>query len=146
MRRIAASALLVGATVTAPASAASPADTAARALETDPVYVHPGAAARLTVPERGRVRLEIARSAIGRIKVVVVPAEVASRRGGVHQFSNQLDGALGARGTLITVAGADYWAVTSYLQAHAAAAALQTAVAAIAAGRRHIAAARERLG
>jgi hypothetical protein len=106
VRRIAASALLVGAVATAPASAASPAETAARALEADPVYVHPGVAARLTVPERGKVRLEIARSALGRIKVVVVSEEVASRWGGVHQFANQVDGALGVRGPRSRPAGA----------------------------------------
>jgi hypothetical protein len=128
VRRIAASALLVGAVATAPASAASPAETAARALEADPVYVHPDAAARLTAPERGKVRLEIARSAIGRVKIAVVPEGIASRSGGVHQFANEVDRALGVRGTLIAVAGPAYWAVTSYPQSHAAAAALQTAV------------------
>jgi hypothetical protein len=112
----------------APAQAATPAETAARALENDPVYVHPGAAQRLTVPEQGRVRLAIVRSAIGRIKVAVVPAGVAAGSGGVGAFANEIDRTLHVRGTLITVAGNDYWAVTSYPRSHAAAAALQTAV------------------
>jgi len=90
--------------------------------------VHPGAASRLTVPEQGRVRLEIARSAIGRIKVAVVPEGAASRAGGVAEFANDVARGYGVRGTLIVVAGGDYWAITSYAQSHAAAAALQTAV------------------
>jgi hypothetical protein len=72
------------------------------------------------------VRLEIVRSAIGRIKVAVVPAAVAT--GGVGAFANEIDRTLHIRGTLIVVAGRDYWAVTSYPQSQATAAALQTAV------------------
>ena len=90
--------------------------------------MQPSAASRLTVPERGQVRLEIARSAIGRIKVAVVPEGVASRAGGVAEFANDVARGYGVRGTLIVVAGGDYWAITSYPQSHAAAAALQTAV------------------
>ena len=101
---------------------------AARALEKDPVYVHPAEASRLTVPERGQVRLEIVRSAIGRIKVAVVPEGAASRAGGVAEFANDVARGYDVRGTLIVVAGGDYWAVTSYPQSHAAAAALQAAV------------------
>lgn len=118
--------LLLVAVTAAPANAATPAETAAQALKDDPVYVHPGAADRLTVPEQGRVRLEIVRSAIGRIKVAVVPAAVAS--GGVGAFANEIDRTLHIRGTLIVVAGRDYWAVTSYPQSQATADALQTAV------------------
>ncbi len=110
----------------APAQAATPAETVARALEGDPVYVHPEAADRMSVAERGRVRLEIVESAIGRIKVAVVPAAVAS--GGAGAFANEVDRTLHIRGTLIMIAGRDYWAVTSYPESHATAAALQTAV------------------
>jgi len=109
-----------------PAQAATPAETGAQALERDPVYVHPDAADRLTVAEQGRVRLEIVRSAIGRIKVAVVPAAVASD--GVGSFANEIDRGLHIRGSLIVVAGRDYWVVTSYPQSDAAAAALRTAV------------------
>ena len=112
----------------APAHAATPAETAARALEDDPVYVGAGAASRLAVPEQGKVRLQIVRSAIGRIKVAVVPANVAARSGGAGAFANEIDRTLDVRGTLIAVAGNDYWAVTSYPRSHAAAAALQQAV------------------
>lgn len=119
--------LLLALVAAAPAQAAPP-ETAARVLADDPVYVHPRVADQLTVPERGRVRLEIVRAAIGRIKVAVVPEAVAARSGGVGAFANAIDRTLHARGTLIVVAGRDYWAVTSYPQSHAAAAALQTAV------------------
>jgi hypothetical protein len=128
MRRSVASAALVGLLLAAPAHARTPPETAARALASDPVYVHPRAAARLTVVERGQVRLAIAREAIGRIKIAVVPEDVAERWGGVHQFANQVDGALDPRGTLIIVGGPAYWAVTSYPQSEQAAAALEAAV------------------
>ena len=110
------------------AAAPAHAQTAAEALRSDPVYVHGGAADRLTVPERGRVRLAIAGSALGRVKVVVVPAAVAAPAGGAQGFANDVAQKLGLRGTLIAVAGDDYWAVTSYPRAVAAAAALRTAV------------------
>jgi hypothetical protein len=111
-----------------PAQAVTPAETAAEELKRDPVYVHPGTADRLTVPERGRVRLAIVRSAIGRIKVAVVPADVASRADGIGPFANEIDRTLHVRGSLIAVAGNDYWVVTSYPQSDAAAGALRTAV------------------
>jgi hypothetical protein len=112
----------------APAQASAQPDTAASALESDPVYVHPRAEERLTVPEQGKVRLAIARHAIGRIKVAVVPQPVADRAGGVQGFANEIDREIGVRGTLIAVAGRSYWVVTSYPDADAAASALQFAV------------------
>ena len=130
MRRVVASTVLLGLLLPAPAYAQSDAEAVARALHSDPVYVHPLVADRLTVPERGEVRLEIARTAIGRIKVAVVPQGVAARSGGVHGFANQVDQALRVQGTLIAVAGGSYWAITSYPRSHATAAALQTAVTA----------------
>jgi hypothetical protein len=92
------------------------------------VYVHPGAADRLTVPERGRVRLAIAGSALGRVKVAVVPESVAARSGGVRGFANDVDGALRARGTLVVVAGPSYHLVTSYPNPERAVSALRAAV------------------
>ena len=118
--------LLLALLTAAPAHAASPAETAGRSLEGDPVYVHPGAADRLTVPEQGKVRLEIVRSAIGRIKIAVVPAAVAARAGGVGPFANEIDRTLHVRGALIVAAGNDYWVVTSYPQSDAAADALRS--------------------
>ena len=126
--RFRAVALVAALAFAAPAHAQSGAETAAEALEADPVYVHPRANARLTVPEQGEVRLAIVRSAIGRVKVAVVPEAVAARSEGVQGFANQVDRGLGVLGTLIVVAGLDYWAVTSYPQADEAADALRSAV------------------
>ena len=130
MRRIVASGVLLGLALAAPAHAQSDAEAVARALHSDPVYVHPRVADRLTVPERGEVRLEIARTAIGRIKVAVVPPGVAARSGGIQDFANQVDKALRVQGTLIAVAGGSYWAITSYPRSDATASALRTAVTA----------------
>jgi hypothetical protein len=128
MRRIAASALLAGLALSTQAQAQSGSDEIARALADDPVYVHPRAADRLTVPERGRVRLAIVREAIGRIKVVVVPEAVAARSGGIRGFANDVDHTIVNPGTLIAVAGPSYWAVTSYPRPDEAASALRAAV------------------
>ena len=97
-------------------------------LGSDPVYVHPRAEERLTVPEQGRVRLAIVEHAIGRVKVAVVPESVAARSGGVQAYANGIDRELGVRGSLIVVAGPAYWVVTSYPDADAAADALRSAV------------------
>jgi hypothetical protein len=103
-------------------------DAAARTLESDPVYVDPRAADRLTVAEQGRVRIAIVRLALGRVKVAVLPQAAASRAGGIGQLAGDLDRSLDVRGTLIVVAGHAYWAVTSYPNSQGAAAALQAAV------------------
>jgi hypothetical protein len=110
------------------AAAPAHAQTAADELKSDPVYVHPRAEERLTVPEQGRVRLAIVEHAIGRVKVAVVPESVAARSGGVQGLANEIDRELGARGTLIVVAGSSYWVVTSYPDSDAAASALRSAV------------------
>ena len=112
----------------APAHASPQTDAAASALEADPVYVHQGAADRLTVAEQGRVRLEIVRSAIGLVKVAVVPAAVAAPSGGAQGFANQVGRSLGLHGTLIVVAGPAYWALTSYPDTEQAVSALRSAV------------------
>ena len=112
----------------APAHAQSAPQGTADALKTDPVFVHPRAASRLTVPEQGRVRLAIVEHALGRVKVAVVPAAVAAPSGGAQGFANQVARSLGLRGTLIVVAGPAYWAITSYPNSDAAAAALRSAV------------------
>ncbi len=127
MRRIVASALFAVLLVV-PSAHGNAHEKTARALESDPVYVHPQSADRLTVPERGRVRLAIVNSALGRVKVAVVPPGVAEPAGGAQGFANQVASTLGLRGTLIVVAGGDYWAVTSYPEADEAAAALRSAV------------------
>lgn len=128
MRRIVASALFMGLVLATPAHGQSDAETVANALKADPVYVHPRTAGRLTVSEQGEVRLEIVRSAIGRVKVAVVPASVAEAAGGVQRFANLVDRDLRVPGTLIVVAGSHYWAVTSFPQSEKAASALRAAV------------------
>jgi hypothetical protein len=128
MRRTVASVLLLGLLLAAPARADSHAEAAARVLESDPVYVHPRAAGRLTVAEQGRVRIAIVQSALGRVKVAVVPAGVVAGSGGVEELASQLDRMLAVRGTLIVVAGPAYRAVTSYPRSDAAASALRAAV------------------
>ena len=128
MRRTAASALLLAVALAGPAHAATPAETAARSLESDPVYVHPRAADRLTESERGRVRLAIVRGAIGRIKVAVLPASAAARAGGVGGLASQIDRQTVVRGTLIVVAGPGIHAITSYPQSEAAVDAIRSAV------------------
>ena len=128
MRRIAASALLLTAVLAASAHAATPAEEAARAIESDPVYVHPRAADRLTESERGRVRLAILREAIGRIKVAVLPASAAARAGGVGGLASQIDRRTTVRGTLIVVAGPGIHAITSYPQSEQAVAAIRQGV------------------
>ncbi|HYH57633.1 MAG TPA: hypothetical protein VD790_00235 [Thermoleophilaceae bacterium] len=128
MRRAGASAFLACLALVSPAHAQSPAEQVARALERDPVYVHPGAADRLNFGEQGQVRLAIVREAIGRVKVAVVPEAFAERAGGVGELAHGIDRALGLRGTLIVVAGPAYWALTSYPNSDGAANALRTAV------------------
>ena len=129
MRRIAASALLLAFVLAVPAHGATPAETAARSLESDPVYVHPRAADRLTEQERGRVRLAIVREAIGRIKIAVLPGSAAARAGGVGGLASQIDRQTVVRGTLIVVAGPGIHAITSYPQSEAAVGAIRSAVA-----------------
>jgi hypothetical protein len=127
VRRIVASALAAGLALAGTAHASSH-EATVRALETDPVYVHGDMPDRLTVPERGRVRLQIVRSAIGRVKVAVVPAGVVARSGSIQEFASEVAVGAGLSGTLIVVAGNDYWAATSYPRSDQAAAALRTAV------------------
>jgi hypothetical protein len=83
---------------------------------------------RLTVPEQGEVRLAIVRSAIGRVKVAVVPEGVAARSGGAQGFANDVDAELRAPGTLIVAAGPNYHLVTSYPDPDRAVSALRAAV------------------
>jgi hypothetical protein len=98
----------------------------ARTLESDPVYVAPGAAGRLPAPEQGRVRLAIVKHAIGRVKVVV-----AAGRGGAadaERLAREIDRAIDVPGALIVVAGPAFHVITSHPRAEAATSALRTAV------------------
>lgn len=100
----------------------------ARALESDPVYVHPAAAKRLSVAERGRLRLAIVDSAIGRIKIAVVPERVVARSGSLENFAKDVDRTLDVRGAAVFVAGPAYWVITSYPDSGRAVSAVSAAV------------------
>lgn len=104
------------------------ADAVARALESDPVYVHPRVERRLPPADQGRVRLEIVRKAIGRIKIAVVPEALAGREGGAQGLAENIDPTLQAPGALVVVAGPAFYAITSHPRAQATASALRAAV------------------
>lgn len=128
--RTAAGALLAGLVLAPSAQAQSPAETVARALASDPVYVHPRSAARLPVADQGQVRLAIVRSAIGRIRVAVVPAGVAARSGSLENFARDVDQTLDVRGAAVFVAGPEYFVTTSYPDSQRAVSAVRAGVAA----------------
>ncbi len=111
------------------AAAAADTDAIARELQSDPVYVAPAAARRLSVADRGRIRLAIVRKAIGRVKIAVLPSSAAATGGGAGGLANAIDRAIDVPGALIVVAGPAYYVVTSHPRSQAAAIALRGAVA-----------------
>jgi hypothetical protein len=111
----------------AAAAQATP-ERAAQTLESDPLFVAPGASGRLSVPERGVVRIQIVREAIGRIKIAVVTEDDARSAGGAAGYAQEIARRIDLRGTLIVVAGRDYYALTSYPDSDAAVRALRAAV------------------
>jgi hypothetical protein len=101
----------------------------ADALTTDPVYVAPAQASRFTVPERGRVRVRIAREDAGRIQIVLISPESARRAGGVDAFANAVDQAMDRRrGSLVVTTGSAFHVITSHRVVNPTAAALRSAV------------------
>jgi hypothetical protein len=82
------------------------------------------------VPGQGQVRIAIVRSAIGRIKVAVVPESVAARSGSLENFAKDVDRTLDVRGAFVVVAGPAYWVITSYPQSDRAVSAVRAGVAA----------------
>jgi hypothetical protein len=114
MKRIALGAV-VAVLLTGGTAHASPA-TVARALARDPVVVQHGAKPTLSVRQRGRLRLQIARQDIGRVKVAVVRDSEASDAGGMRELANGIDHELRGKGSLIVVAGAQAYLITSYPQ------------------------------
>ena len=125
MKRIA---LCVAATVALSGGATAEASPAgvARQLARDPVYVQQGAEPTLSVPERGRLRLQIARKDLGRVKVAVVPVSEAEHAGGTRELANGIDHELKAKGNLIVVAGPQAYLITSYPQVQPATEALRS--------------------
>jgi hypothetical protein len=111
------------------ASAGSTVREVAGALRADPVYVADSKRRLLTVRQRGRVRLRIARLDAGRIQIAVVSPQSARRAGGLSEFANAVDQALpGRRGALIATTGSAFHVVTSHGVVNPTAAALRAAV------------------
>lgn len=109
------------------AQAATPSEVAA-ALERDPVYAERGAEPGLDPAERGRLRVQIARQDLGRVKVAVVTQASAERAGGLTEFSKAVDRDLRAKGNLIVVGGPAIHLITSYAPAEPATDALRRGV------------------
>jgi len=111
------------------ASAQSTVRDVASALRTDPVYVAHSERRLLTVPQRGRVRLRIARLDTGRIQIVVISGENARRAGGLSALANAIDQALPERrGVLIVTTGSAFHLITSHRVVEPTTAALRAAV------------------
>ena len=111
------------------AAAGSSAREVAAGLRSDPVYVADSERERLSVPERGRLRLRIVRKDIGRIQIAVVSPESADRAGGVGALANAVDQAMpGRRGSLVLTTGSAFHVVTSHRVVEPTAAALRSAV------------------
>jgi hypothetical protein len=121
MRALAAVALaLVAALALAPAASAHRerlAGDVAEALERDPLFVHPIAGDRLTTAQRGRIRLRIARRAIGRVKIAVLPGTVAVDATELADVANEIDAKLDVRGALVVVTDRFVHVITSYRDA-----------------------------
>jgi len=132
-RRLLALAAAAAATLVATPGTASAADATvheiAAGLRDDPVYVADSQSRRLTVPERGRIRLRIVRKDIGRIQIAVVSPRSAERAGGIGGLANAIDQAMpGRRGALVATTGSAFHVVTSHGVVEPTAAALREAV------------------
>jgi hypothetical protein len=128
-RKLAAAASLCLALALPASAAAATARQVAAALRGDPVYVAPAAGGLLDVPERGRLRVRIARLDAGRIQVAVVPESSARRAGGLDGFANAVDQAMpGRRGSLVLTTGTAFHVVTSHGVVDPTLAALRAAV------------------
>ena len=112
--RAAVSTLLIGLLVPVGAAHAATPSGVAGALERDPVYAERGAKPGLDAAEQGRLRIQIARQDIGRVKVAVVTQDSAARAGGLAEFAKAVDRDLRAKGNLIVVGGPGIHLITSY--------------------------------
>lgn len=121
-------ALVLLALLPSSASAALSPEKIARGLKRDPVYVQSRAEQTLSVAQRGRLRIRIAKRDLGRIKVAVVRRSTADAVGGTRNLANGIDKALGLKGNLIVVAGPSIFLVTSYPQVEPALDGLRSAV------------------
>src|SRR3954447_11158115 len=106
MRRLAALVLLLPLAQAAPASAEGVVDRAAKALQSDPVYVDPDAHADVSSADADRIRQEIERRDAGPMYVAVLPQAAADEAGGSpHQVDSGLRQALRRHGTYAVVVG-----------------------------------------
>jgi ABC-type amino acid transport substrate-binding protein len=115
LRALAALAGLLAVAAAAPA-AAQPTDDPERLAEAvgrDVVHVDERARERLGAAEAGQLRLRIARRAIGRIRILVVPRGVARRNGGIGALANAVASRVDGRGALLVVAGPAVFVSTS---------------------------------
>ena len=109
------------------AAASEYSDSLAKKVEREIVYVDPKAKPKVSVGEAGRLRLRILDKAAGRIKIAVVPESRAAREGGTGPLAQAIDREAVFKGALLVVAGESAFAVTSYENSNAAAAAVQRA-------------------
>src|SRR5688500_7828806 len=93
-------ALLLAAAAPAPAAASDDPEQLAAAVERDIVHVDPGALARVSEAEAGRLRLRIVRRNNGRIKILVATPSAAQSNGGVAGLANAVAREIEVRGAL----------------------------------------------
>ena len=126
--RAAALTILIALLVPAAAAQGATPGGIAAALEKDPVYVEDGSQPTLNAAEQGRLRVQIARQDIGRVKVAVVPKSTADQVGGIAALAQGIDRDLDAKGNLIVVAGPGIHLITSYAPVEPATDALRKGV------------------
>lgn len=112
--RLAAGALATGLAFPATAGAQEYAETLAKRVEREVVYVESGARPEVSSAAAGRIRLRILDKAIGRIKIAVVREGSAAENGGVTGLAHAVSREGRFPGTLMIVAGFDAYALTSH--------------------------------
>jgi hypothetical protein len=92
-------------------------DRAARALESNPVYVDPDAEPSISSADAERLRERIATAGAGPLYVAILPGEARDEAGGdATEVIPQLARALGRRGTYAVVAGGQFRAGSNVLE------------------------------
>lgn len=86
----------------------------AEKIDREIVYVDPKAEPKVSVADAGRIRLRILKKAPGRIKMAVVPTERAEDEGGASGLATAVARDLKFRGSLLIVAGANAFVLTSH--------------------------------
>jgi hypothetical protein len=81
-------------------------DRAARALQSDPVYVDPDAEMRISGSDAARIRDEVAKSGAGPVYVAIIPDAASREAGGSPEGAlSELAKAMGREGTYAVVVG-----------------------------------------